>query len=82
MKDPHSIISRSLYKTQIENYLKYIPRERIKFIVFEDFIKEPNAALKEISKFLNINFKNSPQTCLIYTLINQCTHDIRGLNYL
>ena len=60
MKDPHSIISRSLYKTQIKNYLKYIPRERIKFIVFEDFIKEPNAALKEISKFLNINFKKFP----------------------
>ena len=27
MNDPHSIISRSLYKTQIENYLKYIPRK-------------------------------------------------------
>ena len=60
MKDPHSIISRSLYKTQIENYLKYIPRERIKFIVFEDFIKDPNATLREISKFLNIDFKKFP----------------------
>ena len=60
LKDPHSIISRSLYKTQIENYLKYIPRENIKFIIFEDFIKEPNATLNEISKFLNIDFKKFP----------------------
>lgn len=60
VKNPHSIIGRSLYKTQIENYLKYIPREKIKFIIFEDFIKEPNATLKEISKFLNIDFKKFP----------------------
>lgn len=60
IENPHSIISRSLYKTQIENYLKYIPRERIKFIIFEDFIKNPNVALKELSKFLNIDFKKFP----------------------
>jgi hypothetical protein len=53
---PHSIINRSLYKTQIENYLKYIPKKSIKFVIFEDFIKDPKATLKDVSKFLNIDF--------------------------
>ena len=53
---PYSILNRSLYKTQIENYLKYIPHDRIKIVVFEDFIKNVKSNMNEISAFLEIDF--------------------------
>ena len=46
----------SLYKKNIERFLNFIPRERIKFIIFEDFISNTEYSMREISNFLNIDF--------------------------
>ncbi len=53
---PENLIQRSLYKQQIENFLKFIPREKIHFIVFEEFIKDMETSLKEVYRFLEISF--------------------------
>lgn len=58
--NPYTILERSLYKKQIEAYLKYIPKSRIKFIVFEDFIQNPKNTLQEVCTFLNISFDKFP----------------------
>ena len=42
------------YDDTINEYLKYFKKEQMKFIVMEDFFKNPNKYMKEISKFLNI----------------------------
>ena len=42
------------YDDIINEYLKYFKKEQMKFIVMEDFFKNPNKYMKEISKFLNI----------------------------
>ena len=79
MKYPDSIMRRSLYKTQIENYLKYFPKERIKFIIFEDLIKNPNVALKELSTFLNIDFKKFPSNVFNLHSNKSSSRRFRGL---
>tara|TARA_R100001369_G_scaffold39303_1_gene65374 strand:- start:90 stop:224 length:135 start_codon:yes stop_codon:yes gene_type:complete len=43
------VLSRSLYKEQLEKLFKYITRERVKVVIFEDFIKEPKCTIKEVS---------------------------------
>ncbi|SDS68819.1 Sulfotransferase domain-containing protein [Formosa sp. Hel1_31_208] len=53
---PNSIIERSLYKEQLEFYYKHIPFDRIKIVLFEDFIQNKEASIKAICDFLNINF--------------------------
>lgn len=54
--DPNSILRRSLYKEQLEEFYKHIPFERIKIIVFEDFIKNIKSSVAEICEFLEIDF--------------------------
>jgi hypothetical protein len=54
--NPNSIIRRSLYKEQLEDYYKHIPAERIKVVLFEDFIKNKKKCVNELCEFLNIDF--------------------------
>jgi len=56
-RDPASVLARSLYRSQIENYLKYIPRKRLHFIIFEDFIDAPEKTGGEVCEFLDIAFE-------------------------
>jgi len=62
--NPYQVLSRSLYKEQIENYYKFIPKSRIKIILFEDFIKETEAALKEVCAFLDLEYAEFPADLL------------------
>ena len=56
--EPWSILDRSLYKEQLEQYYKYLPFDRIKVVLFEDFIKDKRACIKSICEFLNIDFNS------------------------
>ena len=53
------------YDDTINEYLKYFKKEQMKFIVMEDFFKNPNKYMKEISKFLNIKNIKLKITALI-----------------
>jgi len=44
-----------MYYTHMTRFLKYFPKENLKFVVFEKFIKITNDYLKEICEFLNVN---------------------------
>lgn len=54
---PETIVSRSMYKSQLEVYYNYIPFENIKVVVFEDFVTNKKACLKDICQFLNLDFE-------------------------
>lgn len=58
--NPFTILNRSLYKEQIVNFYKYIPKYRIKFIVFEDLISDQESVIKDLCQFLNLNFDELP----------------------
>ena len=45
-----------MYKSQLENLYKYIPRNRVKIVIFEDFIINPKETILDLCKFLNIDF--------------------------
>ncbi|WP_448546882.1 sulfotransferase family protein [Thalassotalea fusca] len=57
---PHSIVERSLYCQQIKLMLEFIPKERIKFVVFEKFLADKESVLAEICEFLSIDATKLP----------------------
>lgn len=58
--NPNSVLNRSLYFSQIEHYLKYFPREQIKFVIFEEFIKNKQTILKDLCQFIGVDYSNLP----------------------
>jgi len=70
-KNHFSYIDRGLYYKQIEEYLKYFPKENMLFILFEeDFLLKKEETINKIliflgvesSKVLDINAKSNPAT--------------------
>lgn len=49
-----SYVERGFYSNQIKRYIKYFPKKNMKFIIFEDFIKNIPEIMKEIFSFLEI----------------------------
>lgn len=45
---------RSIYVEQVERFKEYFPMEQMHFIIFEDFVKDPEGGLAELSHFLEI----------------------------
>lgn len=45
---------RSKYENQIKNLLNHVHEDKILFIVFEDFIKDPKTTLNNIYKFIGL----------------------------
>ena len=45
---------RSVYADQVERYLEFFPMSQMHFIIFEEFVKNPEEGLKELSEFLGI----------------------------
>ena len=59
---PYDIIQRSLYLPQIENFLRHIPRERIFFITFEEFLKNKKQTIDNLLVFLGVPVNELPTT--------------------
>jgi len=61
---PWSILQRSLYCEQLSNFLKYIPRHRIKIVIFEEFLMDKEKVIADLCDFLEIDFNLMPQNSL------------------
>lgn len=58
---PHTVMSRSMYNTQLEHYFRHIPRNQIHIIVFEDFIENKKQVIQEVCEFLELDFQKIPE---------------------
>jgi hypothetical protein len=54
-KRRYSYMSRGLYFSQINNFLKYYKKENIHVIIFEDFLKNKINEMNNLFSFLNLN---------------------------
>jgi len=48
-------LARSRYADQIENYLKFYSIDRMKFVLLDDLVKDPQGTLKDVLTFLDID---------------------------
>jgi len=53
--NPYSILNRSMYVQQLKNIYKNFPKEQVKVIIFEDFIKDVKAGTDDVCKFLGVD---------------------------
>ncbi len=52
-----SYVSRGFYSEQIRRYLKFFPMANMKFILFEEFIKDITAEVRDTLQFLGCEYK-------------------------
>jgi hypothetical protein len=62
--NPLEILGRSLYLQQINHFLSYIPKERIKFIIFEEFLQNKAKTLQALCNFLGVDYQRLPEKAL------------------
>ncbi|MDQ0162558.1 sulfotransferase family protein [Aeribacillus alveayuensis] len=63
-KNHFSYVDRGFYAKQIKRYLKYFPLENMKFIIFEEFVKNKKSVLSDIFSFLGVSQDVDIQTDL------------------
>ena len=56
IKTDPGFLESSLYYYQVKRYLDIFGSKQVKVLIFEEFIKEPKAAIKEILDFLKVNY--------------------------
>jgi len=61
---PHDVLERSMYRQQIIDFMKHIPRERIFFFVLEDFLSNKERVIKTLSNFLSVDYDDFPEGAL------------------
>ncbi|PKD16744.1 hypothetical protein APR41_08025 [Salegentibacter salinarum] len=59
--NPYSVLTRSLYKEQLQHYYDVLPSNQIKVILFEDLVSDPERVLINLSTFLKIDFNLFPK---------------------
>lgn len=52
--EPYRVFHNSLYERHIRRYLEFFPKEQIHFIVFEEFVREPERHIVELCDFLGL----------------------------
>ena len=57
----HEFIDRGFYYNQIERYFEFF-KENIKIFIYEDLLRNPEAFIKEVYSFLNVDDGFIPQT--------------------
>ncbi len=55
-------LSAGYYASQVQRYLSIFPRQRIKILIFEEWIQNPEDTIQEIFRFLNIDKSLSVET--------------------
>ena len=53
-----------MYFRQIQNFLEYIPRERVFFFILEEYMSDRKAVVKRLIEYLELPFKNLPEDAL------------------
>lgn len=62
--DPWCILQRSLYVDQLRNFLKHIPKEQIKVIIFEEFLQDTAGLVREICEYIGVDYDLLPKDTL------------------
>jgi len=51
---PGTILQRGYYKAQITRIMHYFPKDQLKFVIFEEFIKNTQAIVDDVCEFLGL----------------------------
>jgi hypothetical protein len=52
---PGLVVTRSMYQRQVEQYLKWFPREQLHFVLLEELVAHPDVVISELCRFLDLS---------------------------
>ena len=58
---PFAYVERGLYHQQLSRWFAEFPRSRMKIVIFDDFVDDPNKGLREIAAFIGVDPDNLPE---------------------
>lgn len=58
--DPFSVLHRSLYLDQLKNFLRHVPAEQVKVVIFEEFMADKPRVLREVCDHIGIDYARLP----------------------
>jgi hypothetical protein len=61
---PNYVLERSMYLTQVQEFMKHIPRERIFFFILEEFLADKETTIKKLADFLSLDYDDFPEGVL------------------
>ncbi len=70
----HHLLNHSLYSEKVQRYLDIFGKNKVKIIIFEEFIKNPNEILKEIFEFLGLDESKLDIKLAIYNKYENLGH--------
>src|SRR5690606_1986293 len=66
---PENLLVRGHYREQIERYLRFFPRDRVKVLLFERLVADPQAVVDDVCAFLGL--EESVDTSRVPTWANK-----------
>jgi hypothetical protein len=81
--EPYRVFHNSLYERHVRRYLDFFPRDQMHFIVFEEFIQNPDDHIRKLFEFLDlepldvqpqrekVNTARVPQSLTVQRILNR-----------
>lgn len=93
--EPQSLLTRSFYQPQIEAYLRWFPRENVKILIFEEFVRDVQQGVDDVVSFLGLRSRidvsgldthrhqgDAPRCPRLQLLQNRLFRDVRAVLHL
>lgn len=58
--EPFSVLHRSLYLEHLKNFLRHIPRDQLKVVIFEEFMSAKQRVLREVCEHIGVDYERLP----------------------
>lgn len=62
--DPFAVLQRSLYLDQLNKLFRHIAPERVKVVIFEEFMADKPGTLREICEHIGVDYRQLPPTAV------------------
>ena len=61
---PNHVLERSMYLSQIKDFMRHIPKDRIFFFILEEFLRDKEAVAQKLLDFLSLDYGDLPENAL------------------
>ena len=61
---PNYVLERSMYLSQIRDFTKNIPKDRVFFFILEEFLQDKEAVVRKLLEFLSLDYGDLPENAL------------------
>ncbi len=61
---PNHVLERSMYLSQIKDFMRHIPKDRVFFFILEEFLHDKKTVAQKLLDFLSLDYADLPENAL------------------